>query len=322
MHLCWGNPEAGQTDMRREEHKVKAGRRYVIYLSKYRSILALSACLITITFSFYGIAGGIVLYTKDGMSAGLLFEWFTTISNSITCLSACMITPFAVEGIRRKHFSFPKWISLFLYAGMVCTTLTMVMSVGFMSWTDPELAFGGYNTYLHIVCPVMVIISFFMVESGFRYTVKDALMATVPTFLYVMVYSFEVAIVGEENGGWEDIYHVMDYMPVAVAAVGVPLVAFGISLLIMLFNNIRVKRLRRKLMSSLWPKGVSPAIINVEVFGLGRYMGKHSDIEFVELYMDIINDIATYYDIKAEDLVRPYIKGYLDSFNEKNNPKV
>ena len=297
----------------------KDSRGNIIVLSKRRSLMALIACLITLGFSFYGIAGGMVLYVEDDLSAGMIFQWFTTISNSITCLAACMITPFAVEGYRKKFFSLPKWVTVFLYMGMVSTTLTMIVSVGFISRVDPAFALGGYNTYLHIVCPVMVIISFFMIESGYLYSVLDAVLAVIPTFMYTIVYIIEVIVVGEQKGGWEDLYHVMEYVPAPVAAVAVPAAAFGVSMLIRLINNARVRRGRKELMSKLLPEGVSTAEVKIEMFGLGRYMGKHSDPEYVELYLSIFNSIANQYELKPEELVSPYIRGFFDSFNEKNS---
>ena len=37
-----------------------------------------------------------------------------------------MIIPYALDGIRREHFSCPQWVARLHYSGMVCTTLTMV----------------------------------------------------------------------------------------------------------------------------------------------------------------------------------------------------
>ena len=295
----------------------KADKKYVLYLKKQRSITAFIACVIIVVFSFYAIAGGMELYVEDDRPGLLIFQWFTTISNFITCLSACMITPFAVEGIRRKHFAFPRWISVCLYSGMVCTTLTMAMTVAFISWSDPALAFGDYNVYLHIVCPIMVIISFFMVESGYLYTINEAVLATVPVVLYVIVYFIEVVVIGEANGGWEDLYHVLDYVPIHFAVAGVILIGFGLSFIIRIINNKLVIMHRRRRLAKLWPENVSPAEIKMEMLGLGRFMGRHSDAEFVELYLDIIIDIADHYNLKTEDLIRPYIKGFVDSYNEK-----
>ena len=297
------------------------GQKYIIDLSKTRSVLALIACLVIAVFSMYAIAGGVALYAQDDLPAGMIFQWFTTISNTITCLSACMIIPFAVEGIRKKHFVFPKWISIFLYSGLVCTTLTMVSTICFISWVDPELAFGGYNIYLHFVCPIAVIIAFFMVESGYLYTKRDALKAIIPVILYMIVYLFEVVVIGEENGGWVDLYRVTDTVPLWAPLIALPAVSFAIAMIIRFLNNKMALKRRKRLMENLWPEDVSPAKINTEVFGLGRYMGKHSDPEYVELYLDIINAIAKQYNMKVEDLARPSIKGFMDSLEEKRNKK-
>ncbi|MBR3532650.1 MAG: hypothetical protein IKN80_02005 [Clostridiales bacterium] len=297
----------------------RKARGNVINLSRNNSLMAVIACLVTTGCSFYAIAGGMVLYVQDDLPAMMIFQWYTTISNSITCLSACMIIPFAVEGYRKKHFSLPRWVTVLYYAGMVSTTLTMFVTLCFISWNNPVLAFGGYNSYLHIICPIMVIICFFMIESGYMYTVRDAAFTVIPTVLYVMLYIIEVVVIGEEHGGWEDLYGMLDYVPVPVAVISVPLIAFGVSNLVRVINNSLVKKRRRKLLDSLLPQGVKPAEIKIEMFGLGRYMGKHSDLEYVELHMDLISMISEQYGIKAEDLARPYVKGFFDSFNEKNN---
>ena len=206
---------------------------------------------------------------------------------------------------------------MFHYCGMVCTTLTMVFSVGFMSWVDPNAAFGGYNLYLHIVCPIMVIVSFFLVESGFHYTLRDACGAAIPSLLYEVVYAYEVAIVGQENGGWEDMYHMMEVVPIVVSLLVISALALGISLLIRWLYNKLARIRQQRMVAGLWPKDVDPVEINIELFGLGRYMGKHADAKFIELPLDLIDMIAARYNLKTEELIRPYIRGFLDSLNDK-----
>ncbi len=295
-----------------------SGRGYIIARSRWRSRLALLAGLITVSFSLYAIGGGMVIYAENGQPIAELFHYFTINSNCLTAFSACLILPFAVEGIRKKHFSYPEWVAMLHYCGMVCTTLTMVFSAGIMSLIDPESAFGGYNLYLHVVCPVMVIVSFFLVESGRRFSRKEAILAAVPALLYEAIYAVEVVIVGKERGGWADIYHMTEYAPIAVAALVVTLLALTLSLLIrFLYNRLAGLRLRR-LEARLWPPDVDPAEINVEMFGLGRYMGKHADRGFTELPLDLIETIAGRYHLSAEKLIKPYVRGVLDSLKERN----
>ena len=301
----------------KQAFRPEAPRGHIIALSKWRSRLALIASLITVSCTMYAIAGGIIKYVRLGWELGTLFNWYTINSNFLTAFSASMIIPFAVEGIRKKHFSYPKWVAMFHYAGMVCTTLTMVFSVGFISWYDPVLAFGEYNLYLHVICPVMVITSFFPVEAGFPYTKKDAVLAAVPTFLYEVIYALEVVVIGQENGGWVDMYYLNTYLPFTVSAVGVTLLALGITFLIRLLYNGLTRKRRERMLSRLWPKDVSPVEINIEIFGLGRYMGRHADTKFIELPLDLITMIAEQYNLKTEALMKPYIRGFLDSLRDR-----
>ena len=83
-----------------------------------------------------------MLYAEDGESPLGLMQYFTTNSNILAAVSALMILPFAIEGIRKKRFSCPRWAAMLHYAGTICTTLTMIFAVCFISWNDPTFAFG------------------------------------------------------------------------------------------------------------------------------------------------------------------------------------
>lgn len=292
-------------------------RGHIIALSRWRSRLAMIASLNTVFLTLFAIAGSLIMYVRKGIDPAELFHWFTINSNSLTAVGACMIVPFAVEGISKKYFSYPKWVAMLHYSGMVCTTLTMVFAAAFISWVDPELAFGGSNLYLHILCPCLVLVSFFLVESGHHLTKKDALIACIPTFLYELIYLWCVFIVGKENGGWEDMYFMNTYIPFPVSAVGITALAVGISLLIGYLYNRQTRKRHDRLLAGLWPEGTEPAEIKMEIFGLGRYMGKHADEKYSELPLDLIVLIADRYGLKTEELMRPYMRGFLDSRMEK-----
>ena len=305
--------------MSKHEFRPEPGRKHIIALTRWRSILALIALLITFAFSLYGIDGSIAQYARAGENPWGLFQWFTTDFNVLTCFSASMIIPFAVQGIRNKYFSYPKWVAMFHYSGMVCTALTMLIVLAFMSRVDPYAAFGAYNWYLHIISPMMVIVSFFLVDSGYLYTLKDSVIVTLPVLVYICIYAWQVFYIGIDNGGWEDLYQFGVYLPIPIPAcmLTVYLLTLLLSLLIRRLDN-RLTRLRRKrLMAGLWSADTDPVTIKVEVFGLGRYMGEHADAQFVEMPLDLIRRISDRYGLTTEELTRPYIKGFLDSINEK-----
>lgn len=160
-------------------------------------------------------------------------------------------------------------------------------------------------------------VSFFLVESGRRYSLKDALLACIPATLYAAIYLAEVCIIGKKNGGWEDLYHILDHMSPWLALPAVALLTVCISLLIrFLYNSLTASR-QKRMDARLWPMDVNPVEINIEMFGLGRYMGKHTDREFAELPLSLISRISDRYSLKTEDLIRPYVKGFLDAAKER-----
>ncbi|MBR2186573.1 MAG: hypothetical protein IJ857_04480 [Lachnospiraceae bacterium] len=288
-------------------------RHYIIGLYKIRSIIALIACLSALLFSINGILIGLILYTRNGETPSELFRYFTVDTNLITALSAGMLAPFAVEGIRKKRFSCPRWTARLYYIGTSCISLIMLFAVFVISWTDPVMAFGGANLYLHIICPIMVMLSFFFIESNYMYTVKDALICLIPFAVYSFVYFIEVVIIGEAKGGWPDYYSLTTNAPVAVSAAAMFIFAFGVALLIGRISNRLSKSRLDKLEKGLCDDEVSPAEIKIELFGLGRYMGRHEDSSNAALPLDIIELIANKYGLSKEELIRPYLKGLMDS---------
>ena len=85
----------------------KKSRQYLIDIQKWRSLAALAACVVTLVFSVIAINKGMVEYVQRGTSVSNLFRFFTTLSNMMTALAASFITPFAVNGIRKKRFVMP-----------------------------------------------------------------------------------------------------------------------------------------------------------------------------------------------------------------------
>ena len=139
-------------------------RVHLINLFRWRSIVALCACLITLVFSLVPIGYSLQYLTLEDVRR--LFRWFTTDSNILTGLSAILIVPYAIEGISKKRLTYPKWLQRIHYAGTNCLTLILVFTVFFISQYDRSMAFGGTNFFLHIICPIMITVSFFMTESN------------------------------------------------------------------------------------------------------------------------------------------------------------
>ena len=234
--------------MPNRENKTRAGDgHYLVNLQRWRSMTALPACLVTLVAVAVSIAGGIAEFVQDGLPAANLFQYLTSNAGLLAGLGAAFIFPYAVEGIRRKRFTYPKWVALLHYSGTACATLIMLFSVTFIAVTDPQMAFGGNNLQLHIICPLLILLCFFLVESGRRYTLRDAFICQIPFWIYAAVYLVQVLIRGKERGGWADLYHLTEYLPWYVSMILLLLLSMGVTLGLRRLYNLLADARGRKL---------------------------------------------------------------------------
>lgn len=306
---------------RKEKRGRRYSRRYIIGLYSTRSIIAFIACIIAMFFSLGGIVFGMILYTRNGVPPIELFRYFTIDMNTLGAFASGMMAPYALEGVLKKRFSCPGWAAKFYYIGTSSVVLIMFFAVCVISWSDPVMAFGGANLYLHTLCPAMILLSFLLIESDYRYTIRDNLLCLIPVIVYGTVYVREVIFIGPENGGWEDMYCFTIYAPAAFSAVAMLAISFGIAFLIGHVSNRLSAYRRRRLEEGLWDQDVDPTEIKIELFGLGRYMGRHEEPGRASIPMDIIGLIAGRYGLREEELIRVYAKGLTDSIRDRLKEK-
>ena len=292
-------------------------RQYIINLQKNRSLIAMLASIVSLCFAIYAIVAGLLLYQRNGLAPVDLFQFFTIDANVLTALGVAMIIPYAIDGFRKNRFYCPKWVVFFYYSGVVCTTLTMLFAVCVVSFVDTQAAFFGYNFYLHIICPIMILILFFTIESYYKISLKVSLFSLLPFFIYTLVYTYKVIIVGADSGGWEDIYYFAKFAHPVFSFFAMLLIAFAVAVLVgFIYNKISAFRIK-KFVSHLWNENVSDVEIKIELFGLGRFMGKKENKSYATLPLDIIYIFADKYHIKHEELINVYTKGLIDGINKK-----
>ena len=83
-------------------------RVHLVNLFRWRSCVALVACLITLICSLGAIGYSFMYLSLQDIRE--LFRWFTTDANLLTALSAVLIIPFAIEGLHKKRLTYPKWV--------------------------------------------------------------------------------------------------------------------------------------------------------------------------------------------------------------------
>ena len=296
-----------------------SGRRYLITLHKRRSVIALVSGGLMLFFACRAIAMGLLnSYIQIQRDTGYnLFHFFTINSNLLLAISTSFIIPYAIEGIRKKRFVFPRWVTILEYSATTCTTLTMLFAFLFIyPSSGPELAFGGMNFWLHVICPIMAIGLFFLVETDVKLSLSDSMIALIPFFLYSLIYIFNVVLIGEEYGGWKDIYLLTAFLPAAMTAPMMYMFGFGVaSLLRFAYNKLVTMRYRRFIDS--WSDDTSEIEVNIEVYGLGRYHGKHFEPNNIGIPIDIFNALSEKYGLDPNKLSVIYNKGLFMGMREK-----
>ena len=298
--------------------KDSQSKEYLTVLLKRRSVIALCCVILTMMLAFFGIIEGvnktITVLKENGFVS---FIYYTMFSNLFAALAVAFVFPFTIEGIRNKRFLLPEWVAVIHYLAATSIAITMIFVLAFMSWASPENAFGGANFVTHIICPVLILISFFQMENGHLYKWKDWLVGIIPFSIYLVIYLIEVVVIGESNGGWPDIYQIQEYISPALAVPILLLFAFAVSAAIALLSNYLTKK-RRKKMYQLWQENMDPVEVRIEAYGIGRMAGRSREINSIRIPFDILKYIADKYHLKIEDLMKPFIKGLLMELKESN----
>ena len=295
-----------------EKSTNKLNRDYVTNLLKRRSIIALCSGIITLVFAFYGIIAGIIRTVEVmGINGFYSFIFYTMISNTLAAFSVTLIIPFAVEGIKRKSFILPKWIAVLHYISATSIAIMMFLVLAIMSWIAPDNAFEGSNFITHVICPILILISFFQIENGYVYSLKNLFFACIPFYIYVCIYSIEVFLIGEANGGWIDIYKIKEYMSPIIAIPILLFLGFCVSWLVAIISNFLTKKRVKKRYLYL-EKNLEPVEAKIEAYGLGNMMSQIKDENSILIPLDILNYIAKKSQVNTEDLIKSYITGLIN----------
>lgn len=287
---------------------------HLVNLFKWRSVLALVACIVTLFLSV-----GSIIYDVSTDTTGTTnteFQWFTIDSNLFMAFAAMMVIPFAIEGIQKKRFTYPKWALLIHYAGVINTTMTMVFSVGFISWYDFYLAFGAENKYLHVVCPFLVLVSFFMVEARHVLNRRDTLIAMIPFCIYSILYLYNVVFLKR----WEDHYMLNTFISYYYSFPLMYLLVYAIGYVIRIVHN-RLLDYRENKLKIIWDKELDPISVKIEIYSLGTRAGIFEEEDNISMPLDILEEVSKKFSIRLEELTRAFSKGVIDGLEEKERRK-
>ncbi len=241
------------------------------------------------------------------------FHYYTNDSNCYNAIVACMIIPFAIEGIKKKRFAYPRWLAVLHFSSTFCITITMVFAVCVISWYDFELAFGTLSSlFLHVICPSLLILSFFLSECGYRFKKKEALLSMIPFLAYAFLYVLNVAILKR----WKDIYQLTSLLPWPVSLVLMMIFAAAVGFVLLYFYN-RFSESRRKMLTASWSDDLTSEQIDSEIYEFGKLNGKASDPAMITMNLDVQETVSEYFGRDLCELSELYSKGAIDGNKEK-----
>lgn len=132
-----------------------------------------------------------------------VFRYFTIDSNLLVAAACLLLLPYNVRSIRHGEDAIPAWALMLKMIGTVAVTLTFAVVVFyFVPLVGPSMVLTGANLPLHLLCPLLAVISFCFFERGRRFTKTEMLLGVAPAVLYGVVYLTQVIFL--EN--WEDFY--------------------------------------------------------------------------------------------------------------------
>ena len=173
--------------------------------SKYRFGLLIAVQTIIIVFTAWSICTMFFISGSGNMRVRryTVFRYFTVDSN-ILCAISCVFS--LIRALRGKTQS--KACMLFRYAGTAAVTVTMVTVLLFLGPVFGYASmFSRWNLWLHLLGPILAIVSFVWLERDGSFPEKKHLiLSMLPVIVYGIVYLVMSVVIGAGNGGWQDFY--------------------------------------------------------------------------------------------------------------------
>ena len=156
------------------------------------------------------------------------FKYFTVDSNVLAAVAALCMLPWSFKTMLGGRKAIKKSVLRLKFvatAAVALTLFTVLFLLGpkygykFGMKYGYSLMYDGNNLFMHMISPLLMIISFCFAECKGEMRFRDTLLGLIPTVAYGAVYTAEVMLFK----GWEDFYLFNDggkwyiYMPAMIA---------------------------------------------------------------------------------------------------------
>ena len=285
--------------------------------NRIQCICALVSCAIVVVCVCIGVTMNLTtLYDEDFDNMGIrTFCMFTVNSNILAAVSSFAIIPYAIDGMRKKEYSLPNWVVVFMMAGTTSVSLTFLISLFVLSPVKGfVLIFTGSRFFLHGVCPILNILAFCVFVTSHKISIKESFLSLIPVAIYTAVYFVMVVVITEERGGWNDFYGFATRIPVWVSLTLIFPLTFGIATLVRLWHNHSFVN-RRKNEAQIFLDYFDGMDAKTILFEMGKARAKIQPDGDIILPAHVIKKILIFTDseCKLEDACNTYLGGYFSA---------
>lgn len=181
-------------------------------------------------------------YNDNVPEAGMgTLRMFTTLSNLLVGAGAFLTISFQIEGIRKKNYHLPRWIVDLMYFGTLGVTLTFVVAITAISFAQgfSVAMFSKSNIFLHTINPIIAILLFTFINCDHHIKFYKSFLSLIPIFIYSIIYLLLAIIIGEDGGGWRDVYGFNSLIPWPITYLILLGITFCLSNLLRVLHNIK-----------------------------------------------------------------------------------
>ena len=212
-------------------------------------ILNLIVVISTTIFVYLGVTGGA---GEGQLGLGMVgigyFKAYTIDSNILGAISSILVIISNILVLKYNNNKLSYYSELIQYSASICLTLTFLVVTFFLAPSEVIngrsyfIMFSKDMFFFHLLNPILVSISFLILNNKNSFKFKEAIISTIPTIIYSIIYIVMVVIINK----WEDFYNFTfggRYMFIPIVLISIFTIIYVISKVYINIHNKNVKKL-------------------------------------------------------------------------------
>ena len=145
--------------------------------------------IVNIVLLILELIGFAYVATENGISS---LRYYTQDSNIVVIIAAVLYIIYYSKSEKEGKEELPYFVGLIKYIASCVVTVTFIVVLTVLAPSRASegrdavihVIVGGSNLYHHVLCPILCVISNIFIDEKITISLKENLLATIPTFLY------------------------------------------------------------------------------------------------------------------------------------------